>query len=113
MFVMWQIITSGSLSKSFLNHPGCTYLDIITPSDVAYIISMIKNSAHLWLLNRGDARKEMELDNVTLKSVFTAGQKKKRMFGVTTWNKLGIDYYTNAHEKWKDAFTKTDPQYII
>ena len=74
---------------------------------------MIENSAHLWLLKRGDACKETELDNITLKSLFTAGQKKKRTFGVTIWNKLGIDYYTNAHKKWKDTFTMTDPQYII
>ena len=63
------------------------------------------------MLKRVDAREET--GNVTLKSLFTVGQKKKRMFGATTWNKLGIDYYTNAHEKWKDAFIKTDPQYIL
>ncbi len=96
--------------KLLLNHPGCTYLDITTPSDIAYIISVIKNSAHLWLLKRGDAHKETELDNVTLKSLFTMGQKKKRTFCVTTWKKLGIYYYTNAHKKWKDAFTKANPQ---
>ena len=44
--------------KLLLNSPGCTFLDIITPSDIDYVISVIKNSAHLCLLKRGDARKE-------------------------------------------------------
>ena len=87
MIVMcMQNITSGSYSST-------------TRDDIAYIISMIKNSTHLWLLKRGDAHEEIELDNITLKSLFIVGQKKKRTFGVTTWNKLGIDYYTNAHDK--------------
>ena len=47
---------------------------------------------------------EMDHDNVTLKPLFTAGQKKKRAFGATTWNKSGIDYYSKAHENWKEAF---------
>ena len=38
--------------KLLLHNPGCTYLDIITPSDIAYVISVIKNSAHLWLQKR-------------------------------------------------------------
>jgi hypothetical protein len=80
--------------KLLLNNLGCTYLDIITPSDIAYIISVIKNSAHLWLQKRGDACGKMEMENVTLKPLFTVGQKKKRTFGVTTWNKLVIEYGT-------------------
>ncbi len=87
------------LRKLLLNNLGCTYLDIITPSDIACVISVIKNSVHLWLLKRGDTREETELDNITLSSLFTAGQEKKRTIGVLTWNKLGIDYYTNAHKK--------------
>ncbi len=70
--------------KLLLNHPGGTHLDVITPRDIAYVISVIKNSAHLWLLKRGDVREETELDNVTLKSLFTVGQKKKRTFGTMT-----------------------------
>ena len=99
--------------KLLLNHPGGTYLDVITPSDIAYIISVIKNSAHLWLLKRGDTCEETDHDNVTLKPLFTVGQKKKRTFGTTTWNKLGTDYYSKTHENWKEAFTKTDPQYLM
>ncbi len=78
-------------TKLLLNHPGGTYLNVITPSGIAYVISVIKNSAHLWLLKRGDACKETEHDNITLKSLFTVGQKKKRTFDTMTWNKLGID----------------------
>ena len=100
--------------KVLLNHPGGTYLDIITPSDIAYVISVIKNSAHLWLLKREDTtHEETDNDHLTHKALFTAGQKKKRTFGTTTWNKLGIEYYAKAHENRKNAFTKNDPQYVI
>jgi hypothetical protein len=58
---------------------------------------------------------EEDHDQVTLKPLLTAGQKKKkkRTFGMTSWNKLSMDDYAKAHENWKDAFTKTDPQYVI
>ena len=61
-------------------------MDVITPSDIAYIISMIKNSAHLWLLKREDTREETNNDHVTLKPLFTARQKKKRTFGTTMFD---------------------------
>ncbi len=104
-----QIVTSGSYSSTTCGD----FLDVITPSDITYIISVIKNSAHLWLLKRGDTYEETDHGNITLKPLFTAGQKKRGMFGTTTWNKLGTDYYSKTHENWKEAFTKTDPQYLI
>ncbi len=69
--------------KLLINNPGCTYLHIITPSNIAYTISLIKNSAHFWLQKREDTREETDTENVTLIPLFTAGQKKKRRFGVT------------------------------
>ena len=32
-----------------LNNPGSTFMDIITTSDIAYTISLIKNSREVWM----------------------------------------------------------------
>jgi len=101
------------LKNLLLNNPGYTYLDIITPSDIAYVISLIKNSAHLWLLKKFDAHDDKDSEALAMKPIFTAGLNTKRTFGITTWNKDGIEYYNNALKNWERAFIKTNPQYII
>ncbi len=96
-----------------LPNPGYTYLDIITRSNIAYVISMVKNSGHLGLQKRNNVNGETSRPNKLVKPLFTAGQKTKRTFGVTTLNKMGIKYYNNAKKKWQEAYTKIDPQYMI
>lgn len=90
-------------------HPGATYLDIITPSDIAYTCALIRNSSHVWAMKLDDSA---ETDK-SVKPLFTSGQGKKRTFGVTTWNKAGMDYFDEAKQMWMGAYDKKDPQYKI
>ena len=90
-------------------NPGASYLDIITPSDVAYACSLIKNSSHVWtakMSNNGVVEKGT-------KPRSTSGQGAKRTFGMTTWNSNGIKYFEEAKDNWIGAYTKADPQYKI
>jgi hypothetical protein len=82
------------------NNPGVSLMDIITPSDIAYTICLIKNSKDVWCQYEDDeGRKDKKV-----KPVFTTGEGKKRTFGDTTWNKTGLAYFKRGQEAWKMAF---------
>ena len=76
-----------------------SYLDIITASDVAYVLSLMMNNVDVWL-------KRKTPDGKIVKPLYTSGTGVKRVYGVTTWNKSGMKYYRNMMNKWKPAFTR-------
>jgi hypothetical protein len=78
---------------------GSSYLDIITASDVAYVLSLIMNSCEVWL-------KRKTADGKLVKPLYTSGKGLKRVYGVTTWSKSGMKYYRDMMKKWKPAFTR-------
>jgi len=91
-------------------HPGATYLDIITPSDIAYTCSLIRNSSHVWLEKMSD---DAVAPDKAAKPYFTSGKGTKRTFGVTTWNEKGIKYFEEWVRNWMRAYKNTDPHYKI
>ncbi len=71
------IYSKGSTKKWLQDHPTKTLLHFITPSDIAYVIALLKNSQTAW---RGTSVDEQK------KTLFTSGDRKKRQFGATNWN---------------------------
>ncbi len=68
-------------------------MDIITASDIAYAITLVKNNLHVWTQQYENAKNENDKDKnnevnkkkvKTLKPLFTAGKGKKRTFGNST-----------------------------
>ena len=81
---------------------------MITPSDIAYVIAVIKNGQEMWdqeitLLARNDEMGEYE-PTKKARPLFTSGMGKKRLFGVSLWNKAGLEYYYKAEENWKRLY---------
>ena len=88
--------------KTLKKKPGRCFFQMITPSDIAYVIAVIKNGQEMWdqeitLLACND---EMGEDEPTKKArpLFKSGMGKKRLFGVSLWNKAGLEYY-HQHTK--------------
>jgi hypothetical protein len=120
-----RLIHSNRYYRSvLLNNPGATFMDIITASDIAYAITLVKNNLHVWTQqhenakNESDKDKDKDKDNEvskkkvkTLKPLFTAGKGKKRTFGNSTWNDEGKEFFKETLEAWKPAFNKNDVQY--
>lgn len=121
------------IKKTLCDNKGMTFLDIIGPSDIAYVITLIKNSKDVWMAEKtawhdDDNRKveeeeeggeddpvhgldDDEDDNEKdrrLRPLFTSGEKKKREYGQTTWSDEGIDYYENGLKKWKVVFGQSE-----
>ena len=75
---------------------GRSFLDIIGPSDIAYIVSIIKNSKGMWdqdiqMQELGEeAKKNPEKK---LKQLFTSGSGQKRTQGKSLWNLEGMKYF--------------------
>ena len=75
---------------------GRSFLDIIGPSDIAYIISIIKNSKGMWdqdihMQELGEEAKENP--EKKLKPLFTSGSGQKRTQGKSLWNLEGMKYF--------------------
>jgi hypothetical protein len=116
-----RLVHSNRYYRSvLLNNPGATFMDIITASDIACAITLVKNNLHVWTQqyenakNQNDKDKNNEVSNKkvkTLKPLFTAGKGKKRTFGNSTWNDEGKEFFKETLEAWKPAFDKNDVQY--
>jgi hypothetical protein len=80
---------------------GRIFLDIIGPSDIAYIVSIIKNSKGIWdqdmqMQELGEEAKENP--EKKLKPLFTSGSGQKRTQGKTLWNLDGMKYFHRAEK---------------
>ncbi len=85
---------------------GRSFLNIIGPSDIAYIVSIIKNSKGMWdkdirMQELGEEAKENP--EKKLKPLFTSGSGQKRTQGKSLWNLEGMKYFYRA-EKRKEVY---------
>lgn len=78
---------------------------MIGPSDVAYVICILKNNIEVWRYDPTDTTKEHP------KPVFTRGESKKREFGRMTWSDNGIKYYEEGVKNWKRVFDRRQPYF--
>ena len=97
---------------------GLTFLDLIGPSDVSYVISLIENSKEVWsqAVSNGtnvDDTAGGEGGEKKAKPKFTTGEGKKRVFGETVWNKSGRLFFQRGVENWRKAFDSTTEEYKI
>jgi len=81
---------------------GTLFLDMIGPSDIAYVICLIKNSMHIW--TRVDMDGDQEGGTNKARPLFTSCEGKNRKFGETIWNKDGMAYFKRGVNAWKPLF---------
>ena len=79
----------------------------VTPSDIAFILSLIKNGMGMW----DQARRQQ--DNPTQEEskalpLFTKGEGRKRESGMTVWNNEGRNFYNTAKKNWKKVYNNKD-----
>ena len=70
------------------NNPNKIFFQLITPSYIAFVISLLKNGMPVW--NRKKVLFETdEMMKTKAKPLFTSGEGQKRSFGKTTWSRKG------------------------
>ena len=85
-------------------NPNKLRFQLITPSDIAFVISLMKNGMPVWkrkavLFESDDLRK------TKAKPLFTPGEGQKRTFGKATWSKEGLKYYHKVEATWQVAYS--------
>ncbi len=80
---------------------GRSFLDIIRSSDIAYTVSIIKNSKGIWdqdIRMRELGAEAMENPEKKLNPLFTSGSGQKRTQGKSVWNLEGMKYFHRAEK---------------
>ncbi len=82
------------------NNPGSPFFCIVTPSDIAHVLAIIKNGNELW----DQAKKRQVGDPVTSPEKkaprFSGGEGRKRESGILVWNKEGLEFYYMVEKNW-------------
>jgi hypothetical protein len=81
---VWKVHTDEHIRRAIRYSAGRSFLDVIGPSDIAYIVSMIKNSKGIWdqdILVQELGAEGMEHPEKKLKPLFTSGSGQKRTQG--------------------------------
>ena len=89
-------------------NPNVVWFQLITPSDIAFVISMMKNGMPVWktktVLFGGDDL----VGDTKAKPLFTSGEGQKRSFGTTTWSKEGLQYFHKVEATWQEAYSNRE-----
>jgi hypothetical protein len=91
------------------NNEGLSFIDIISPSDLAFVISVIKNGWDVW--DQKIRMKELGAavhgeQEVKVRPLFTEGTGKKKEQGKSLWSDEGMKYFQRA-EKHVERYIRT------
>jgi hypothetical protein len=93
---MRKVNSDSDIKTDLKNNEGLSFIDKITPSDIALVISVLKNGCKVWDQNI----KMMQLgaavhgDRETKKRpLFTGGKGKKKEQGKSLWSGEGLKYF--------------------
>ena len=81
-----KVCPDSIITKVLRAMPGYTFLDLIRPSDVAYVISLLKNGRGMWDMEiemREMTRSGEIKTDAKARPLFTGGKGKKRNWGRT------------------------------
>ncbi len=86
------------------NNEGLSFIDKITPSDIAFVISVLKNGRNMW--DQNIKMKQLGVavheDRETKKQpLFTRGKGKKKEQGKNPWSGEGLKYIKRAEKNGK------------
>jgi hypothetical protein len=95
---------------------GTSFHDFIGPTNIAYVISVFKNSKDMW--DKDIRMQELGKDAMgnpekKLKPVFTSGGGQKGVQGKSLWNKEGMRYFRSVEEEWKEIYDSEEDMKIL
>ena len=102
-----KVCPDSLITKGMRAMPGYTFLDMIWPSDVAYVISLLKNGRGMWDMEiemREMARSGGIKTDAKARPLFTGGKGKKKELGKNLWTKEGIKYYNTGEKNWRKVY---------
>ena len=86
--------------KLLTMNPGRPFICFFTPSDIAYVLAIIKNGQDMW----DQAKKQSTSPEKKLRPLFSAGEGRKRKSGISVWNKEGLEFYYTVEKNWRERY---------
>jgi hypothetical protein len=99
--------SDGAIKSELRNNEGLSFIDIISPSDIAFVISVIKNGRDVW--DQKIRMKELgaavhDKQEVKVKPLFTEGTGKKKGQGKSLWTDEGMNYLNRAEKTRRKVY---------
>jgi hypothetical protein len=90
-------------------NPGGPFFCMITPSDIANVLAIIKNGKDL--LDQAKTRQFGFPGTSPEKKAtprFSREEEKKRESGILVWNKEGLEFYYIVEKIWREAYNSKE-----
>ena len=100
---VWRIHPDTHWKRTMKINPNKVFFQLVTPSDIAFVISLLKNEMPVWNRKKTLFRVEQSA-SVKVKPLFTSGEGQKRRFGKTTWSKEGLKYFRKVETTWQEVY---------
>ncbi len=111
-----KIHSDEHIRKCLHYSTGRSFLDVIGPGDIAYIISIIKNSKDMWdqdLRMQELGAEAMGNQEKKLKQLFTSGSGQKKTQGKSLWNLDSMKYFHRAESKWRQVYDSKNNMRVL
>lgn len=99
-----KLYSDSYITNRLQRHPGKTFFQLITPSDISYILSLVKNGKDMWDQDDRVSANPHGNREKKLRPLFTSGRGKKREYGTSLWTDEGMEFYYTGEKNWKHVY---------
>jgi hypothetical protein len=94
-----KVYLDTDIKNDLKNNEGFLFIDRIIPSDIAFVISILKNGRNVWdqTIKMKQLGAAVHGEGETrLQPLFTGGKGKKKEQGMSLWSDEGLKYFRRA-----------------
>jgi hypothetical protein len=96
-----KVYPDTDIKNNLKNNEGFSFIDRITPSDIAIVISILKNVCNVW--DQTIKMKQLGVAvhgerEMRLQPLFTGGKGKKKEQGMSLWSDEGLKYFRRVEK---------------
>jgi hypothetical protein len=99
-----KVYPDTDIKNDLKTNGGFLFIDRITPSDIAFVISILKNGCNVWdqtiKMKQLGAAVHGERET-RLRPVFTGGKQKKKEQVMSLWSDEGLKYFRRSKKNGK------------
>ncbi len=102
-----KVHSDNEIKSKLRNNEGLSFVDIISLSNIAFVISVIKNGRDVW--DQKIRMKELGAAvhgkrEAKVRPLFTEGTGKKKEQGKSLWSDEGMKYFKRTEKTWKKVY---------
>ncbi len=99
-----RLYSDASWRKMMKTCPGQPFFNMVTPSDIAYVLAIIKNGKDSWDQTKRLGCTQGTTQEKKIQLLFSRGDGKKRLSGITVWNNPGLEFFYTAEKNWREVY---------